>query len=314
MGIIQPYIPHLPFELYYRNLNNLEIFAYMKCLLNAIKTVHKIGFVHRDIKPANFIFLKEARTGYLIDFGLSEPIVQSGYYDVNSNLKSKTATGTKDKNKESKALPSAKTKLKCDCDNKSNYQLCQICWSRQKNCQERSGTPGYRSPEILQKSEEQGPPIDLWAAGCILIQILSKKAPFFPAKAVENKNKTEGEKEDEKDSIKYKYLDNDAICFSHQLMLVGYQAMFQAMSEINLNLVLSDNQINSLSHNWSTSYLKNLCQKLADNETISDSHNDSFDELEKSYAQELYQICFDLLNPSYFGRKCAEKLLEEYFS
>jgi len=97
MGIIQPYIPHLPFELYYRNLNNIEILAYMKCLLNAIKTVHKIGFVHRDIKPANFIFLKEARTGYLIDFGLSEPIVQSGYYDVNS--KSKTG---KDKNK---ALP-----------------------------------------------------------------------------------------------------------------------------------------------------------------------------------------------------------------
>jgi len=41
-------------------------------LLTAISTLASYGIVHRDIKPSNFLYSCQERTGYLIDFGLSE--------------------------------------------------------------------------------------------------------------------------------------------------------------------------------------------------------------------------------------------------
>ena len=43
------------------------------------------------------------------------------------------------------------------------------------------GTPGFRPPEVLMKFEHQTTAVDMWAAGVILLCILSRTYPFFRA-------------------------------------------------------------------------------------------------------------------------------------
>lgn len=293
VGIVQPYVPHLPFESYYSDLDNSEVTAYMVNLLTALKTVHSLGFVHRDIKPANFIFIPKYKSGYLIDFGLAE----------HKPIEKPKLT----RQKSSTMLQRTESAM-CDCD-RFHDKLCVHCWSRLKNKVERSGTPGYRSPEILQKAETQGPPIDLWAAGCILIQILSKKAPFFPPSKDDIQGTSQPSHHDN--------LDNDAICFSDQLRFIGIQAMENAMKEMKLSLKFNDfdRADQRLNFKYTPDYIKNECEKLS--RAIS-SENDSENELmteesQKStiapYSDDLYTLLHSLLQPSYSSRISAEKAL-----
>lgn len=53
-----------------------DIKNYLYQLLSAIKTLSSFGIVHRDIKPSNFLYSKEEKCGYLIDFGLSEIVIE----------------------------------------------------------------------------------------------------------------------------------------------------------------------------------------------------------------------------------------------
>ena len=41
------------------------------------------------------------------------------------------------------------------------------------------GTPCYMSPELAQKKEHLGGPVDIWALGVILFILLSGKMPFY---------------------------------------------------------------------------------------------------------------------------------------
>lgn len=45
----------------------------------------------------------------------------------------------------------------------------------------RAGTPGFRPPEVLMKFQHQTTAVDMWAAGVILLCILSRTYPFFRA-------------------------------------------------------------------------------------------------------------------------------------
>jgi len=49
-----------------------------------------------------------------------------------------------------------------------------------------AGTPGFRAPELLVKESSHAPSLDIWAAGVILLSILSGRYPFFHGDAVEN--------------------------------------------------------------------------------------------------------------------------------
>ena len=284
IGIVQPYIPHSPFEAYYSSLTNDQVTAYMKNLLTALKTVHKLGYVHRDIKPANFIFIPKYKSGYLIDFGLAETKPENNKNSKITRKSSSTSTNLLERQNSSL----------CDCD-RFHDKLCVQCWSRSRNKQERSGTPGYRSPEILQKSETQGPPIDLWATGCILIQILSKRAPFFPP----NKEEMFGDDE----PSHHDNLDNDSICFSDQLSFVGIPAMESAMKELKLNLKFSKEDKNDerLNFDYDRNHVKRECKKLS---LTSESNLDNYD-----FSENLYDLLFKLLQPSYCNRITAEKAL-----
>ncbi|XP_031415569.1 cell division cycle 7-related protein kinase isoform X1 [Clupea harengus] len=60
-------------------------------------------------------------------------------------------------------------------------RICNICLGRKPQVAPRAGTPGFRAPEVLIKFQKQGTAIDMWAAGVILLSLLSGRYPFFKA-------------------------------------------------------------------------------------------------------------------------------------
>jgi serine/threonine protein kinase len=41
-------------------------------MLTSIKEVHERGFIHRDVKASNFVFCREYRRIFIVDFGLAK--------------------------------------------------------------------------------------------------------------------------------------------------------------------------------------------------------------------------------------------------
>ncbi|KAM4557747.1 cell division cycle 7-related protein kinase [Fundulus diaphanus] len=60
-------------------------------------------------------------------------------------------------------------------------RVCNVCLARKPQVAPRAGTPGFRAPEVLTKCPNQGPAIDVWSAGVILLSLLSGRYPFFKA-------------------------------------------------------------------------------------------------------------------------------------
>merc|ERR1719300_994034 len=75
----------------------------------------------------------------------------------------------------SKASPS----LACNCP--GQLSVCTSCLSLSHLHAARAGTPGFRPPEVLLKCQTQTVAVDMWAAGIILLSILSRSYPFFRA-------------------------------------------------------------------------------------------------------------------------------------
>ncbi|KAJ8406413.1 hypothetical protein AAFF_G00306440 [Aldrovandia affinis] len=69
--------------------------------------------------------------------------------------------------------------LTCSCY--MTNRVCNVCLSRKQQFAPRAGTPGFRAPEVLTKFPNQGTAIDMWAAGVILLSLLSGRYPFFKA-------------------------------------------------------------------------------------------------------------------------------------
>ena len=125
-----------------------EIKNYMRSLLQALNHVHKHNIIHRDIKPSNFLFHRKLQRGVLVDFGLAhfeQPKVPEKV---------------------------AKDQLPHKIGYYANDPRPSIRASR-------SGTRGFRAPEVLFKVVNQTKAIDIWSAGVILLSLFSGVFPFF---------------------------------------------------------------------------------------------------------------------------------------
>ena len=75
VSLVMKYQTSKPFLTYLKELPLVDVKHYMYILLNAVDHLTEHGVMHRDIKPTNFLYDPATRTGLLIDFGLSEIII-----------------------------------------------------------------------------------------------------------------------------------------------------------------------------------------------------------------------------------------------
>lgn len=59
------------------NYSILDKYEYLLCFFKIVQKFHNLGLVHRDLKALNFLYNRNNKQGYLIDFGLSEIIYHS---------------------------------------------------------------------------------------------------------------------------------------------------------------------------------------------------------------------------------------------
>ena len=146
---VTPFFKNNKFSEFYKSMSYKEIQIYMFQLLTCLKKIHEVGIIHRDIKPDNFLFNRETFQCCLIDFGLAE-------IDLDSNL-------WKSVNIENQDDPDYKILTELQ---KSNYR-------------HKLGTRGFVPPEVIFHANYQTSGVDIWAAGVILLIILSQRLPIF---------------------------------------------------------------------------------------------------------------------------------------
>ena len=118
VSLVFKYQTSKPFLTYLKTLQLTEVKHYMYILLNAVSHLADQGVMHRDIKPNNFLYDPDTRTGLLIDFGLSEIII-----DQDSGKPRKNA------------------------DNEQVKKIVQL--QKHVKIKNRVGTKGYMPPEAL---------------------------------------------------------------------------------------------------------------------------------------------------------------------
>lgn len=166
--VVFPYVKITDFRDILSNRSLSDIKHYMYELLTALQGVHSQNIIHRDIKPGNFLYNIEERKGYLIDFGLSQRIEER----------------TEEESKEKRrrfffSSHSTNTTSRLIASRAPGYLIRD---SRPSMTASRSGTRGFKAPEVLFRVERQTTAIDIWSAGVIFLSLLCKKYPFFSAK------------------------------------------------------------------------------------------------------------------------------------
>ena len=173
--IVMEYIPHTSFRSFLPTITSKMIKDYMTGLLTALAAVHEQKLIHRDVKPANFLFNPNTGKGCLIDFGLSQQDLhlesyKNDYFSCISMMPQTPASancnGGQDADTDDNIL------------DLTNPEKCQ---TKPKMIVNRSGTRGFRAPEVLMAAFNQTPKIDIWSAGVILLSMLSQRYPFFRA-------------------------------------------------------------------------------------------------------------------------------------
>jgi cell division control protein 7 len=155
--LVFPYFTHNKFkDLFCLTGQNIKVYIFQ--LLNALSYVHSCGIIHRDVNPSNFLYNSAIGIGKLTDFGLAK------------------LTSKPTKPQRQHWLPKI-----CKCSHQAS-SVCNRCLDRRQKRAPRSGTPGYRAPEILLQYMRQTSAVDIWSCGVILLSLLCKRYPFFTAR------------------------------------------------------------------------------------------------------------------------------------
>ncbi|KRH94651.1 Serine/threonine protein kinase of the CDC7 subfamily [Pseudoloma neurophilia] len=159
-----PFFASTDFREYLEMCTLSDIRSYLRELLIAVEHTHKNNIIHRDIKPSNFLYNKDEKTGYLIDFGLAQKLKQEKVDVKETNKVKKTPTVTFFNSVVSKSTQPP-----------GYYQTD----TRPHMKAHRAGTRGFRAPEILFRNSNQSTSIDMWSVGVIFLILLTKQYPFF---------------------------------------------------------------------------------------------------------------------------------------
>ena len=209
--LVQEHIEHCDFEQRLM-LNSLEdITKYLQALFKTLQYLHSYNVMHRDIKPSNFLYSFKTGQFKLVDFGLAHIVGQDCHGDRSANdlniWMTKFASNFDFPNVQSAPrVPQFRRVEAVDTVSQDRvrilapgeiqrYNLGVVLKSTKERqpakegarvrCSEarQGGTRGYKAPEVLWRcTKEQTVAIDVWAAGVIMLQILSCRYPFFRAK------------------------------------------------------------------------------------------------------------------------------------
>ncbi|KAI9334637.1 kinase-like domain-containing protein [Pilaira anomala] len=158
--LVLPYINFDHFDDFFYDMSLDDIRSYLTQLLTGLECVHEKNIMHRDIKPGNFLYNKTSKIGYLADFGLAQKqvilFVSMSYQREGFGY-----------------LPNSMYARKTE---EAGYYAHD---NRPSFSGGRSGTKGFRAPEVVLKYLNQTTAIDIWAVGVILLTILTGRYPFF---------------------------------------------------------------------------------------------------------------------------------------
>lgn len=164
--IVFPYLSSTNFKEFLGQRKLSDIKYYLFELLTALHRVHAQKIIHRDVKPSNFLYHQETNTGALIDFGLSQEVGEK-------------EAAVKEKKKRFFFSTQHVARGDRQVSRPPGYPIKD---ARPPLSAPRSGTRGFRAPEVLFRVENQTTAIDIWSAGVILLTLLTKKYPFFTAR------------------------------------------------------------------------------------------------------------------------------------
>ncbi|KAI7896419.1 kinase-like domain-containing protein, partial [Mucor mucedo] len=150
--VVLPYIDFDHFDTFFLDMTMADVKSYISQLLIGLRGVHEKGIIHRDVKPGNFLYSNKTKLGYLADFGLAQKEVIY-IYDIEIGRK---------------------TYFIMFWTNIDDFQTRRPAFQGG-----RSGTKGFRAPEVMLKYLNQTTAIDIWAVGVLLLIILSGRYPFF---------------------------------------------------------------------------------------------------------------------------------------
>ncbi|KAI8975718.1 kinase-like domain-containing protein [Mycotypha africana] len=177
--VVLQYIESDDFSTIYYKMQSADIKKYIKQLLIGLESAHKQGIMHRDLKPGNFLYNTKTNTGHLIDFGLARES-----YKLDAKKRTKAT------------VPKSDEEV---FDEPGYYEIddrwvlyvefyrCSLrltflyvyMYNRPHFEADRSGTRGFRAPELLIRYKYQTTAVDMWAVGVILLIFLTGRYPFF---------------------------------------------------------------------------------------------------------------------------------------
>jgi serine/threonine protein kinase len=137
-------------------------------LLTALAACHAAGVLHRDIKPGNLL-VNAACDLKLADFGLARVGVGMVEEEGGSGGEGGGGGGGEPA---STSTPSASASASATASSPSSAAAFMT---------EYVVTRWYRAPELLLGAEAYGPAVDVWAAGCVLGELISRR-PLFPGR------------------------------------------------------------------------------------------------------------------------------------
>jgi serine/threonine protein kinase len=131
--------------------------------------IHRHGYFHRDMKPENLLVTTTGLTDYLTASALQQINANRGSSSGSDEPLPRTPNGNEQPTYEKDV--SVIVKL-------ADFGLARETSSKPPYT-EYVSTRWYRAPEVLLRSREYGAPVDMWALGTILAEMLNLK-PLFP--------------------------------------------------------------------------------------------------------------------------------------
>lgn len=155
--LVYPYARHTPWHQIVATAKLEDVRYYMLSLMTALGAMHAIHLQHRDVKPHNYLYKMDTRVGVLIDFGLTEyeRVVQ-----LPRERRRQHEESCYHLSRSSSRLPQPPRAHRGD-DAPRSFSA------------EECGTPGFRAPEVLMRAKAQTTAVDVWAAGIILLCLLT---------------------------------------------------------------------------------------------------------------------------------------------